>query len=152
MKILLVIEFISLTVAALWKHDWFAAAAGVLIPAAALVRVLLVWDKDRRTAVVDVAAVLEGFLLAWQLVTSNWPVLDPVYFPAPDVVLRQFFRELKDMTHGMFSSLFLLGSAYLLSLATAIPGGLVLSGLSLISRMTLQPSTSISLQRPVFFT
>ena len=96
-----------------------------MIPAAALVRVLLVWDKDRRTAVVDVTAVLEGFLLAWQLATSNWPVLDPVYFPAPDVVLRQFFGELKDMVHGMFSSLFLLGTAYLLSLATAIPGGLL---------------------------
>ena len=84
MKILLVIEFIALTAAALWKQNWFAAAAGVLIPAAALVRVLLVWDKDRRTAVVDVAAVLEGFLLAWQLVTSNRLLLDPVYFPAPD--------------------------------------------------------------------
>ena len=125
MKILLVIEFIALTAAALWKHDWFAAAAGTLIPAAALVRVLLVWDKDRRTAVVDVAAVLEGFLLAWQLVTSNRPLLDPVYFPAPDAVLRQFFSELKDMAHGMISSLYLLGSAYLLSLGTAIPGGLV---------------------------
>ena len=58
MKILLVIEFIALTAAALWKHDWFAAAAGVLIPAAALVRTLFVWDKARRTAIVDVAAVL----------------------------------------------------------------------------------------------
>jgi len=122
--ILLIIEFIGLTAAAVWKHDWFAAAAGILVPAAALIRVLLVWDKDRRTAAVDVAAVLEGFLLAWQLATSNWPVLDPVYFPAPDAVLRQFFSELKDMAHGMVSSLYLLGSAYLLSLATAIPGGL----------------------------
>ena len=124
MIILLIIEFIGLTAAAVWKHDWFAAAAGILVPAAALIRVLLVWDKDRRTAAVDVAAVLEGFLLAWQLATSNWPVLDPVYFPAPDAVLRQFFSELKDMAHGMVSSLYLLGSAYLLSLATAIPGGL----------------------------
>ena len=97
MKILLVIVFIALTAAAAWKHDWFALAAGVLIPAVALVRVLLSWKKERRTAIIDVTAVLEGFLLAWQLVTSNRPLLDPVYFPAPDAVLRQFFSELKDM-------------------------------------------------------
>ena len=94
MKILLILEFIGLTAAAVWKHDWFAAAAGVLIPVAALLRTLFVWDKARRTAIVDVAAVLEGFLLAWQLVTSNRPLLDPVYFPALDTVLRQFFSGL----------------------------------------------------------
>ena len=125
MKILLVIELIALTVAAAWKHDWFALAAGALIPAAALVRVLLAWKKERRTAIVDVAVVLESFLLLWQLTTSNRALLDPVLFPTPEAVLRLFFRELKDMLHGMFSSLYLLGVAYALSLATAIPGGLV---------------------------
>ncbi|MBO7088584.1 MAG: ABC transporter permease subunit, partial [Lentisphaeria bacterium] len=125
MKILLVIELIALTAAAAWKHDWFTLAAGVLIPAVALVRVLLAWKKERRTAIVDVAVVLESFLLLWQLTTSNRALLDPVLFPTPEAVLRLFFRELKDMLHGMFSSLYLLGVAYALSLATAIPGGLV---------------------------
>lgn len=125
MKILLVIELFALTAAAAWKHDWFALAAGVLIPAVALVRVLLAWKKERRTAIVDVAVVLESFLLLWQLTTSNRALLDPVLFPTPEAVLRLFFRELKDMLHGMFSSLYLLGVAYALSLATAIPGGLV---------------------------
>lgn len=125
MKILLVIELIALTAAAAWKHDWFTLAAGVLIPAVALVRVLLAWKKERRTAIVDVAVVLESFLLLWQLTTSNRTLLDPVLFPTPEAVLRLFFRELKDMLHGMFSSLYLLGVAYALSLATAIPGGLV---------------------------
>ena len=125
MKILLVIELIALTAAAAWKHDWFALAAGVLIPAAALVRVLLAWKKERRTAIIDAAVVLESFLLLWQLTTSNRALLDPVLFPTPENVLRLFFRELKDMLHGMLSSLYLLGVAYFLSLATAIPGGLV---------------------------
>ena len=125
MKILLVIELIALTAAAAWKHDWFALAAGLLIPAVALVRVLLAWRKERRTAIIDVAVVLESFLLLWQLTTSNRPMLDHVLFPTPEAVLRLFFRELKDMLHGMFSSLYLLGVAYFLSLATAIPGGLV---------------------------
>jgi len=48
-----------------------------------------------------------------------------VLFPTPEAVLRLFFHELKDMLHGMFSSLYLLGVAYALSLVTAIPGGLV---------------------------
>jgi len=125
LKILLVIELIALTAAAAWKHDWFALAAGVLIPAAALVRVLLAWKKERRTAIIDAAVVLESFLLLWQLTTSNRALLDPVLFPTPENVLRLFFRELKDMLHGMLSSLYLLGVAYFLSLATAIPGGLV---------------------------
>ena len=125
MKILLVIELIALTAAAAWKHDWFALAAGVLIPAVALIRGLLAWRKERRTAIIDVAVVLESFLLLWQLTTSNRALLDPVLFPTPDAVLRLFFRELKDMLHGMLSSLYLLGVAYFLSLATAIPGGLV---------------------------
>ena len=71
------------------------------------------------------AVVLESFLLLWQLITSNRALLDPVLFPTPEAVLRLFFRELKDMLHGMLSSLYLLGVAYALSLATAIPGGLV---------------------------
>ena len=125
MKILLITELITLTVAAAWKHDWFALAAGLLIPAVALVRVLLAWRKERRTAIIDVAVVLESFLLLWQLTTSNRAMLDPVLFPTPEAVLRLFFRELKDMLHGMFSSLYLLGVAYALSLVTAIPGGLV---------------------------
>jgi len=124
-KILLLIEFIGLTAAAAWKHDWFAAAAGTLLPAIALLRCLTVWGKARRTAIVDVTVVLESFLLAWQLATSNWPVLNRVLFPTPDAVLRLFFSELKDMAHGMLSSLYLLGTAYLLALVTAIPGGLL---------------------------
>ena len=125
MKILLITELIALTAAAAWKHDWFALAAGLLIPAVALVRVLLAWKKERRTAIIDVAVVLESFLLLWQLTTSNRPMLDHVLFPTPEAVLRLFFRELKDMLQGMFSSLYLLGVAYALSLVTAIPGGLV---------------------------
>ena len=125
MKILLITELITLTAAAAWKRDWFALAAGLMIPAVALVRVLLAWRKERRTAIIDVAVVLESFLLLWQLTTSNRPMLDHVLFPTPEAVLRLFFRELKDMLQGMFSSLYLLGVAYALSLVTAIPGGLV---------------------------
>ena len=125
MKILLITELIALTAAAAWKHDWFTLAAGLLIPAVALVRVLLAWKQERRTAIIDVAVVLESFLLLWQLTTSNRPMLDHVLFPTPEAVLRLFFHELKDMLHGMFSSLYLLGVAYALSLVTAIPGGLV---------------------------
>ena len=40
---MLILEVIGLTAAAVWKHDWFTAAAGALIPAAALVRALTVW-------------------------------------------------------------------------------------------------------------
>ena len=151
MKILLVIELIALTVAAAWKHDWFALAAGLLIPAVALVRVLLAWRKERRTAIVDVAVVLESFLLLWQLTTSNRALLDPVLFPTPEAVLRLFFRELKDMLHGMLSSLYLLGVAYFLSLATAIPGGLVVGSSSRLRNAAEPFSKVLSAIPPIVY-
>ena len=151
MKILLVIELIALTVAAAWKHDWFALAAGLLIPAVALVRVLLAWRKERRTAIVDVAVVLESFLLLWQLATSNRALLDPVLFPTPEAVLRLFFRELKDMLHGMLSSLYLLGVAYFLSLATAIPGGLVVGSSSRLRNAAEPFSKVLSAIPPIVY-
>ena len=151
MKILLVIELIALTVAAARKHDWFALAAGLLIPAVALVRVLLAWRKERRTAIVDVAVVLESFLLLWQLTTSNRALLDPVLFPTPEAVLRLFFRELKDMLHGMLSSLYLLGVAYFLSLATAIPGGLVVGSSSRLRNAAEPFSKVLSAIPPIVY-
>lgn len=128
MKIFLFIEIAVLAVSALRKADYFSAGAGALIAVAALLRVLTVRGMSRRRTVLDVSAVLLGFLLAWQLTTSNFPLLDPVLFPTPDEVLRLFFRELGEMVRGMFSSLYLLGCAYLLALATAIPLGVLVGG------------------------
>ncbi len=128
MKILLAITILLLEAAALYRHDWYAAAAGALIPATGLIRLLFVWGKARRTAVLDVTTVLTVFLLVWQAAASNFRLLDPVLFPTPNEVLRLFFSELKEMLSGMFSSLYLLGTAYALALATAIPGGLLVGG------------------------
>ena len=128
MKILLILEFAALTAAALPHADFRVAGAGALIAGATLVRALLAGKGKRRRTVLDVSAILFGFLLAWQLATSNFHALDPVLFPTPEEVLKLFFGELGDMFQGMFSSLYLLGSAYFLALATAVPCGLAVGG------------------------
>ena len=124
MKILLFIGFAALTAAALLHADHRVAGAGALIAGVTLIRALLAGRGGRRRTILDVSALLCGFLLAWQLAAANFRVLDPVLFPTPEEVLKLFFGEFGEMFKGMFSSLYLLGSAYFLALATAIPAGL----------------------------
>jgi NitT/TauT family transport system permease protein len=81
--------------------------------------------NERWQAAVDVAAILAAFVVAWHLATSTFKVLDPVLFPTPVEVAKLFFAELPEMAKGLASSMYLMGSAYLLALATAIPAGIV---------------------------
>jgi len=127
-KILLFIGFAALTAAALLHADHRVAGAGALIAGVTLIRALLAGRGGRRRTILDVSALLCGFLLAWQLAAANFRVLDPVLFPTPEEVLKLFFGEFGEMFKGMFSSLYLLGSAYFLALATAIPAGLAVGG------------------------
>lgn len=128
MRIVLALEFVALAVAALTRGDWLAAAAGGTVLGLALLRGAAAKKPEARATAFDVATVLEGFLLAWQAATANLGWLDPVLFPTPETVIRLFFAELPDMARGMLSSLYLLGTAYALALATAIPLGLVVGG------------------------
>ena len=128
MKTWLIAAAAVLAAVALRRADYFAAGAGAAIAAAALIRARFVGAGSRRRAVLDVGAVLLGFLLAWQLAAAEFRLLDPVLFPTPNEVLKLFFSELGDMTKGMFSSLYLLGCAYFLALATAIPLGVWVGG------------------------
>ena len=72
----------------------------------------------------DVSVTLAVFIAAWHLSTSTFKLLDPVLFPTPGAVVKLFFTELPEMAKGLASSMYLMGSAYLLALATAIPAGL----------------------------
>ncbi len=73
----------------------------------------------------DVAAIIFGVLLAWQLATARFGLLDKMLFPTPESVLRMFVSELPDMLKGLVNSLILLVSGYFLALGTALPLGLL---------------------------
>ena len=98
--------------------------------------------KERRQAVADIAAILAVFLAAWHLSTSVFKWLDPVLFPTPLAVARLFWTELPDMAKGLVSSAKLMGSAYLLALATGIPAGVVV-GSSVRLRNAVGPFSKV---------
>ncbi len=128
--------------AALAEHNYLIVLAGVAIPATALTRRFFVGRSAGRHAAIDSASVLETVLLVWQLGSANFNWFDPVLFPPPEAILRLFFAELGDMTKGLLSSLYLLGSAYLLALLTAIPAGL-LAGSSRRLQNAVEPFSKV---------
>lgn len=105
-----------------WPLLTFAAVIEVI----ALLRNRLAHGKVARTAASDVAAVIYAFLLLWHLATVRFNLLDPMLIPAPEAILQLFIKELPDMVHGLWGSLFLLVSGFLLALVTAVPLGLLI--------------------------
>ncbi len=133
---------VAFTGFALFEHDCLIAVAGLIIPAMALARRFGARSAVRGHAAIDSASALETVLLVWQLGSANFNWFDPVLFPAPETILRLFFAELGDMVQGLLSSLYLLGSAYLLALITAIPAGL-LAGSSRRLQNAVEPFSKV---------
>ncbi|MEI8244326.1 MAG: ABC transporter permease [Lentisphaerota bacterium] len=115
----------------------FCPSAGTVLPwrlltLAAAIEIIFIlrarFDScpDNRTAAGDIAAILQLTLLAWQLLTARFNLLDKMLFPTPEVVLALFLSELPDMIKGLWSSIILLAGGYSLALLTAIPLGLVI--------------------------
>ncbi|GGG56123.1 ABC transporter permease [Paenibacillus radicis (ex Gao et al. 2016)] len=82
-------------------------------------------------------------LLLWWLITSrHW--VNPLFVPSPSKVWAAFIQIFQDgykgstLLHHLLASLFRLGSAFALALATAIPLGLI-SGSSFVVRSLLDP-------------
>jgi len=133
---------VILLLSAAVKQSWLPAALGSAIYLAGRWRAHSSNDKLRRQTIYNGCAILETFLLVWQVATVNVPLLDKVLFPAPETVFKLFITELPDMFQGLLSSLYLLGSGYLLALATAIPLGLLV-GQSRITRESCNPYSKV---------
>lgn len=129
-------------ISALSKSDFYMAAAGVCLAAAVFGKRAFTQTPARQKAAVDTGLILLVIISLWQLSSSNFELLDPVLFPSPERVLKLFFSELPTMTKGMFSSLYLLGCAYFLALATAIPAGLLV-GNSRRMRNAVEPFSKV---------
>ncbi len=74
----------------------------------------------------DISAVLFLGIMAWELMTSHFDLLQHLLFPVPGKVVAVFIAELPVFAHCLVSSLGLLGAGYLLALVTAIPLALVI--------------------------
>lgn len=128
MPYLLAILAISLSIATLLSGSWMVALVNLAILGAVSARASLCRRKEVRTAVIDITVAVEVIVLLWQLAGANLGLLNEVLFPTPAAILALFFAELADMLRGLLSSLILLGAAYSLALATAIPAGLIVGG------------------------
>ena len=124
MTIALILALLALAAAALANGDLALLGAVALMAAAAALHWRLASTPARRQAVTDITAAIAFPLLVWQLLSANLKLADTLLFPPPNTIIRLFFTELPDMASGLLSSLHLLGTAYLLALATAIPAGL----------------------------
>ncbi|MDR1960017.1 MAG: ABC transporter permease subunit [Planctomycetaceae bacterium] len=122
--------FVILLATMLYPADGHVVPLRTLILATVIEVVLILKQKFTsntvlRTAAGDVAGVLFSFLFLWELLTERLNYLDPMLFPAPEIIFTLFVRELPDMLKGLYGSILLLGSGYLLALFTAIPLGLI---------------------------
>ena len=88
----------------------------------------LVFRKDLQKAETlgDVTAIGYVTLLAWELATARYNLVDPMLYPTPTVVLQLFVKDRADLAKGLWSSLQLLGIGYGTALITAIPLALVI--------------------------
>ncbi len=121
--------FISLLTAILWPSaaglPLYLLVLSVVLEAITLIRIIASRSDTTRQGTGDVATIIFVNLLAWQLATARFGLLDKMLFPTPESVLRMFLLELPDMLKGLVNSLILLISGYLLALATALPLGLL---------------------------
>jgi len=98
----------------------------LLTEAVRLIRVRLdPHDSARRITSGDLAALAYGFFLAWHLSTAHAHLLDAVFFPPPETILRLFFHELPTMAAGAVGSLSKLAVGYVLALAAGVSLGVL---------------------------
>lgn len=87
----------------------------------------LVFRKEPQKAetVGDVTAIGYAVLLAWELATARYNLIDPMLYPTPSAVLQLFIKDRADLAKGLLSSLQLLAGGYAAALIAAIPLALV---------------------------
>ncbi|MBQ8753423.1 MAG: ABC transporter permease [Lentisphaeria bacterium] len=151
MKTVFFTTLLLFEISALSKSDFYLAAAGIFIAAAVFSKRKFSNVPARQKAAADIGTALLMLLLLWQLSTRNFKLLDPVLFPTPESVLKLFFSELPEMTKGMLSSLYLLGSAYFLALVTAIPAGLWVGSSNRLRNMIEPFSKVLSAIPPIVY-
>ncbi len=91
-----------------------------------LLFLLAIRDRIRAQTAGDLTAILYAVLLAWELVTTRFDLLDPMLYPMPNQIMILMVRDAGDLAKGLVSSLRLLLAGYLAALATAIPLALII--------------------------
>ncbi|MDR3578395.1 MAG: ABC transporter permease [Oryzomonas sp.] len=83
-------------------------------------------EPQKAETVGDVTAIGYAVLLAWELTTARYNLVDPMLYPTPSAVLQLFVKDRADLAKGLLSSLQLLAGGYAAALIAAIPLALVI--------------------------
>ena len=76
--------------------------------------------QSGRQAALDVAAIVFGFLLVWELAVTKRDMLPYVFVPAPENVFNVFISDYRMIASGFGRSIFLLLSGFSASLAAGV--------------------------------
>lgn len=98
----------------------------VVVECLYLLFVFTVRDRIREQTAGDLTALLYAILLAWEIATTRFGLLDPMLYPTPNQIMTLMAGDAKELAKGLISSLRLLVAGYLAALATAIPLALVI--------------------------
>jgi NitT/TauT family transport system permease protein len=80
--------------------------------------------ENSRQAARDVASIVLGFLLVWEILTSKLDLLPYVFVPAPENVFYMYIRDYRLILTGFLRSVFLLLSGFGASLVAGISLGI----------------------------
>ena len=91
-----------------------------------LLCLLVIRDRIRVQTAGDLTAILYAILIAWELATARFNLLDPMLYPMPNQIITLMASDTKELAKGLVSSLRLLSAGYFSALATAIPLALII--------------------------
>ena len=83
-------------------------------------------DRIRARTAGDLTAIFYAVLLAWELATTRFDLLDAMLYPMPNQIMTLMIKDAAELAKGLASSLRLLLAGYCAALATAIPLALVI--------------------------
>ena len=83
-------------------------------------------DAQQAETVGDVTVIGYIVLLAWELATARYDLVDPMLYPTPAAVLQLFIKDRAELAKGLWNSLQLLTVGYAAALGSATPLALVI--------------------------
>jgi len=91
-----------------------------------LVNSMLCKDKVRKQSMADIAAIVFGFIVFWDVITAKLDIMENMLFPMPGQIVATFIAEIPAFIEGLVSSIKLLSVGYVLALALAVPLALLI--------------------------
>ena len=108
------------------------------------------FEKNEQS-ITDIFLVIWIVFFLWEILASKLIFLDPFLFPAPERVFAIYQQDYLIMLTGIFQSLSIIFSGYILAILTAIPTGLIIGWRKRIFNLTYPIAKAISPVPPTVY-